>query len=87
MEHVEADGSRILVSPIQSDNKVYAAFTGRCLSCPNIENISVRQLQAAVPEFEFQLYPEWRNWLDGFLSAKAKETTDNNDIKSKLALV
>jgi Fe-S cluster biogenesis protein NfuA len=37
MEHVEADGGRILVSPIQSDNKVYAGFTGRCLVCPNVE--------------------------------------------------
>jgi len=30
---------------------------------------SIRQLQTSVPKFEFYLYPEWHNWLDGFLSS------------------
>lgn len=83
MEHVEADGGRILISPIQSDNKIYAAFTGRCLVCPNVEKISVRQLQASVPMFEFHLYPEWRNWLNGFLSSSEPDTDKLDQVRKE----
>jgi Fe-S cluster biogenesis protein NfuA len=83
MEHVEADGGRILVSPIQSDNTVHAAFTGRCLVCPNIEKISVRQLQASVPKFEFHLYPEWRNWLEGLLSNSEIDSDESVHVKNE----
>lgn len=66
MEHVGADGGRILVSPLENGNQGFVGFTGRCLSCPNIENISLRQLQSTVPDFSIQLYPEWKNWLPKF---------------------
>ncbi len=62
-EHVTADLGAIAVSPIDADGStVYVGFVGRCLSCPNPELISVRQLRAAVSEFDFQLLPEWQNW-------------------------
>lgn len=71
MEHVGADGGRILVSPLEHGNQGFVGFTGRCLSCPNIENISLRQLQSTVPNYNIQLYPEWKNWLPKFALAEA----------------
>ncbi len=61
-EHVVADGGAIIVSPIGPDREVYVGFVGRCQSCPNPELISFRQLQSAVPGFNFKLLPEWENW-------------------------
>lgn len=62
-EHVSADGGAITVSPIASnDSTVYVGFVGRCLSCPNPELISIKQLRFSVAGFNFQLLPEWQNW-------------------------
>ncbi|MEZ4104456.1 MAG: hypothetical protein R3B60_04180 [Candidatus Paceibacterota bacterium] len=62
LEHVVADGGHIIVSPVCEDNIVYVGFVGRCLRCPNPEVISFKQLQKAVPDYNFQLFPEWENW-------------------------
>lgn len=61
-KHVTADSGDIIMSPIGEDNIVYVGFIGRCLICPNAEIISFEQLKAAVPGYDFRLYPEWKNW-------------------------
>ncbi len=70
-EHVMADGGHIIVSPPGDKGTVYVGFVGRCQTCPNPELISFRQLQAAVPGINFELYDEWKNWsLEPHPSAK-----------------
>lgn len=62
-EHVAADGGHIIVGPLdKAQNKAYVGFVGRCQTCPNPELISFRQLQKAVPDYEFELFDEWKNW-------------------------
>jgi Fe-S cluster biogenesis protein NfuA len=62
-EHVVADGGSIIVSPLDlQTNTAYVGFVGRCLSCPNAELISFRQLQKAVPNYCLKLLNEWENW-------------------------
>ncbi len=60
--HVMADGGGIVHSPITDDGAVFVGFVGRCQLCPNAELISFTQLQAALPHYRFELWPEWRNW-------------------------
>ncbi|MCB9810986.1 MAG: hypothetical protein H6779_04890 [Candidatus Nomurabacteria bacterium] len=62
LEHVVADGGHIIVSPVDEEGVVYVGFVGRCMRCPNPEMISFRQLQKAVPDYYFELFPEWENW-------------------------
>jgi len=62
LSHVVADGGEIIVSPIGENNVVYMGFVGRCMFCPNAEDISFQQLKAFIPDYSFQLFPEWRNW-------------------------
>ncbi|MEZ5815270.1 MAG: hypothetical protein R3E13_11230 [Alphaproteobacteria bacterium] len=58
-----ADGGHIIVGPLdEAQNKAYVGFVGRCQTCPNPELISFRQLQKAVPDYEFELFDEWKNW-------------------------
>lgn len=54
-EHIGADGGKLLISPISraihlgsEKKRVYIGFTGRCLTCPNPELISLRQAQASL---------------------------------------
>jgi len=55
-EHIGADGGKLLVSPVSRTihsedgdrHRVYIGFTGRCLTCPNPELISLRQAQATL---------------------------------------
>ncbi len=61
-EHVSADGGAIIVSPIDEDGTVHTGFVGRCQICPNPELVSFRQLQKAVPDYKFVLWPEWVKW-------------------------
>ena len=61
-QHVGADGGAIIMSPIGEDGIVNVGFVGRCQLCPNPELVSFRQLSAAVPTYNFQLWPEWTNW-------------------------
>ncbi len=61
LAHVAADGGHIIVSPIQN-GVVYVGFVGRCQHCPNAKDISFKQLQAALPDFDFKLFLEWENW-------------------------
>ncbi len=62
-EHVVADGGHIIISPLDEvHNHAYVGFVGRCQTCPNPEMISFRQLKAAVPEVNFELFDEWKNW-------------------------
>lgn len=61
-EHVVADGGAIIVSPIGENNRVWVGFCGRCQICPSPELISFRQLRKAVPNYDFQLWPEWTDW-------------------------
>lgn len=63
--HVMADGGAITMSPICKDNTVYIGFTGRCQICPNAELISFQQLKKAVTDYNFELWPEWKNWSIG----------------------
>ena len=65
-EHVMADGGSVIVSPIQADGRVFVGFVGRCQHCPNAELISFRQLQSRLPEYSFELWPEWRGWTSAF---------------------
>lgn len=55
-------GGAIVVSPLDESSAACVGFVGRCLVCPNPELISFEQLQAAVPEYHFRLWPEWHNW-------------------------
>ncbi len=61
-EHVGGDGGAIIVSPIFDGRVVYVGFVGYCQLCPNPELISVRQLRASVPDYDFVLMDEWKNW-------------------------
>jgi hypothetical protein len=61
-QHVAADGGAIITSPIGANNTVHIGFVGRCMFCPNAEIISFQALKAAVPGYDFQLFPEWENW-------------------------
>lgn len=63
--HVMADGGAIVMSPIGDDRKVYVGFVGRCQICPNAELISFEQLKRSVPEYDFQLWDEWKGWRVG----------------------
>lgn len=57
-EHIGADGGKLLVSPVSrathlededgEERRVYIGFTGRCLTCPNPELISLRQAQVSL---------------------------------------
>jgi Fe-S cluster biogenesis protein NfuA len=67
--HVMADGGAIISSPITEHGIIYVGFVGRCQICPNAELISFRQLQTALPNYSFTLWPEWRNWSIGIGSA------------------
>ncbi|MBI1300895.1 MAG: hypothetical protein GC137_04460 [Alphaproteobacteria bacterium] len=62
-EHVAADGGHIIVSPLDEVRRAaYVGFVGRCQTCPNPELISFRQLQQAVPGYNFELFDEWKGW-------------------------
>ena len=66
LQHVVADGGHIVVSPVYNrlDGALGArvGFVGRCQKCPNAELISFEQLKEAVPQYTFELFPEWKNW-------------------------
>ena len=61
-EHVVADGGAIIITPLSEDRKVLVGFVGRCQMCPNPELVSFRQLQKAVPDYQLELLPEWKEW-------------------------
>jgi Fe-S cluster biogenesis protein NfuA len=61
-EHVVADGGAVIVSPVSRNRTVYVGFVGRCMQCPNAELVSFRQMRAAFPEYNFELFPEWQDW-------------------------
>lgn len=63
--HVMADGGAIIMSPLCSDGTVRVGFVGRCQICPNAELISFSQLKKSVSGYNFQLWPEWKNWSVG----------------------
>lgn len=67
---VAADGGGIISSPIQGNGKVYVGFVGRCQICPNLELISFPQLKSAINDYNFELWPEWRQWSLRSCSAK-----------------
>jgi Fe-S cluster biogenesis protein NfuA len=60
--HIMADGGEVIVSPIDNQGVTHVGFVGRCGFCPNAEQISFQQLQAALPEYKFELRQEWQNW-------------------------
>ncbi len=57
-EHIGADGGKLLVSPVSraihvedgERRRIHVGFTGRCLTCPNLELISLRQAQASLSD-------------------------------------
>lgn len=62
LAQVAADGGEIIVSPVGGDGLVYVGFAGRCMFCPNAQDISFRELCTRVLEYNFELFPEWQNW-------------------------
>ena len=65
-KHVAADGGRIFASPLGADNEVYVGFGGRCMKvCPNLEQLSFPALKAALPDWNFRLFPEFQHWHAG----------------------
>lgn len=63
--HVMADGGAIICSPLTEGGLIYVGFVGRCQICPNAELISFTQLKKTLPQYSFELFPEWLNWSVG----------------------
>lgn len=61
-EHVASDAGAIIISPLGPNRHVFVGFVGRCQTCTNPERLSIRALQKAVPQYQFELLPEWKNW-------------------------
>ncbi len=61
-EHIMTDGGFPIVTTIGKDGVVGVGFGGYCRNCPNPELITIKQLRVAVPEYRFELLPEWRGW-------------------------
>lgn len=74
--HVMADGGAIICSPVLDNRKVMVGFVGRCQICPNLELISFPQLQATLPEYSFELWPEWKHWSLNRPAARAKPSLE-----------
>lgn len=60
--HVMADGGAIILTQRDADDISHVGFVGRCMRCPNAEEVSWKALLAAVPEIPLALLPEWKNW-------------------------
>ena len=62
-KHVTADRGGVVISPISTEGEVvYVGFVGRCMSCPNLERISIEALKAACPTLNIELHPDWKDW-------------------------
>ncbi len=62
VEHVKADEGSIIVSPLEESGKIRVGFCGRCRICPNLELVSFRALQTALPKYNFELWDEFKDW-------------------------
>ncbi len=63
-KHVTADRGGVVISPVQKETDIiHVGFTGRCMTCPNPERISVNALKDACSKFSIELHPDWKDWV------------------------
>ena len=62
-KHIRADQGAPILSPICGEKTVYIGFVGKCQQCPNPEIVTFPQIQASVPDYDFVLMDEWKNWV------------------------
>jgi len=62
-KHVTADRGNVIISPTDNcQDPIFVGFIGRCMTCPNPEQISIKALQNACKNLPIKLHPDWINW-------------------------